>query len=51
MGKFFCTDGIRGVAGKDLNSTLAMKVGSCVAYVLGKKEENLTVLIGRDTRS
>lgn len=51
MGKLFGTDGIRGVAGEDLNSSLAMKVGSSAAYVLGKKEANLTVLIGRDTRT
>lgn len=51
MGKLFGTDGIRGVAGKDLDSTLAMNVGSAAAYVLGKNKKNINVLVGRDTRN
>ena len=50
MGKLFGTDGIRGIVGDDLTTDLAMKVGESSAYVLGKREENLVVLIGRDTR-
>ena len=50
MGKLFGTDGIRGVVGDDLTTELEMKVGESSAYVLGKREEDLVVLIGRDTR-
>ena len=49
MGKLFGTDGIRGIANVDLTPSLAMKVGKASAYVLGKNED-VTVLIGRDTR-
>lgn len=49
MGKLFGTDGIRGIAGKDLTCELAMKLGEASSYVLGKTN-NVTVLIGRDTR-
>ena len=50
MGKLFGTDGIRGIVGDDLTTELAMKIGESSAYVLGKREEELVVLIGRDTR-
>lgn len=50
MGKLFGTDGIRGVAGKDLTVELATNVGRASSYVLGKNKKNITVLIGRDTR-
>ena len=50
MGKLFGTDGIRGIVGDDLTTELAMKVGESSAYVLGKREDDLVVLIGRDTR-
>lgn len=50
MGKLFGTDGIRGIVGDDLTVQLAYKVGLAAAYVLGKEKENLTVLIGKDTR-
>ena len=49
MGKLFGTDGIRGIVGEDLTSELALKIGCASAYVLGQKE-NMTVLLGRDTR-
>ena len=50
MGKLFGTDGIRGIVGEDLTHELALKVGEASAYVLGEEFENITVLIGRDTR-
>lgn len=50
MGKLFGTDGIRGIVGEDLTPELGMKIGESSAYVLGKRESNLVVLIGRDTR-
>lgn len=50
MGKLFGTDGIRGIVGEDLTHELALKVGEASAYVLGEEFDNITVLIGRDTR-
>ena len=51
MGKLFGTDGVRGVAGRDLNAQLAYKIGLCTSHVLisstGKKPR---ILIGKDTR-
>ncbi|HAX03356.1 MAG: hypothetical protein A2Y45_00655 [Tenericutes bacterium GWC2_34_14] len=46
MGKYFGTDGIRGIAFRELNSELAFKVGQAIAHVL--KPE--VVVIGMDTR-
>ncbi|CAM3640217.1 MULTISPECIES: phosphoglucosamine mutase [Saccharibacillus] len=50
MGKYFGTDGVRGVANKELTAELAYKVGRCGGYVLAGKVEKPTVLIGMDTR-
>ena len=47
MGKFFGTDGIRGVANKELTCALALKVGMAVAYTLGKGSK---ILVGKDPR-
>ena len=49
MGRLFGTDGVRGIAGEDLDASLALKIGKAAAYVLGKDKE-ITVLVGRDTR-
>lgn len=49
MGKLFGTDGIRGVANKDLTPELAFKVGRAAAYVLSKGKKGKIVL-GKDTR-
>lgn len=46
MGKYFGTDGIRGVAFEKLNSELAFRVGQAIGHVLKPK----TVVIGMDTR-
>lgn len=53
MGRLFGTDGVRGIANKDLTNELAMKIGSAAATVLLKeaKSKKPTVLIGRDTRA
>lgn len=50
MGKLFGTDGIRGVANKDLTPELAYQVGRAGAYILahGKKGK---ILVGKDTRA
>ncbi len=51
MARLFGTDGIRGVANKDLTSELAMKIGRAVAMVLSNKSnKHPKVVIGKDTR-
>lgn len=51
MGKFFGTDGIRGLANDDLTCELAMKVGRATAFILLKNIKTTpTVFIGKDTR-
>ncbi|MDH6363201.1 phosphoglucosamine mutase [Enterococcus sp. PF1-24] len=51
MGKYFGTDGVRGVANKELTPELAFKLGRCGGYVLSQHEEKRPrVLVGRDTR-
>lgn len=50
MGKLFGTDGVRGIANKDLTALLAYQVGAASAYVLGETKPNIKVVIGRDTR-
>lgn len=48
MGELFGTDGVRGVANKELTPELAFKLGRAGAYVLCGGRG--TILIGRDTR-
>jgi len=59
MGKYFGTDGIRGVAGEALDAELTIKIGRAVATVLiqaGNQQKppvsgyRPRVMIGRDTR-
>lgn len=50
MGKYFGTDGVRGVANEGLTPELAYKIGRCGGYVLTGKAEKPVVVIGRDTR-
>jgi len=59
MGKYFGTDGIRGIAGENLDAELAIKIGRAVATVLIQAghqdkppipEDRPRVMIGRDTR-
>lgn len=50
MGKYFGTDGVRGVANSELTPELAFKVGRFGGYVLTKDKQRPKVLIGRDTR-
>ncbi|HHT68205.1 MAG TPA: phosphoglucosamine mutase [Firmicutes bacterium] len=49
MLKYFGTDGIRGVANRELTVELALRVGRATALVLGN-EARQPVLIGRDPR-
>ena len=51
MPKLFGTDGIRGIANKELTAEQAMKVGVAGAYVLaGQSGRKPKILIGADTR-
>ncbi|WP_062353321.1 phosphoglucosamine mutase [Bacillus kwashiorkori] len=50
MGKYFGTDGVRGVANSELTPELAFRLGRFGGYVLTKDKERPKVLIGRDTR-
>ncbi|RKL65847.1 phosphoglucosamine mutase [Salipaludibacillus neizhouensis] len=50
MGKFFGTDGVRGIANKELTPELAFKLGRFGGYVLTKETTKPKILIGRDTR-
>lgn len=50
MGKYFGTDGVRGIANSELTPELAFKLGRCGGYVLTREKEAPRVLVGRDTR-
>ena len=50
MARMFGTDGVRGVANKDLSCELALKIGKAGAYVLTSEVHQPRILLGRDTR-
>ncbi|SDK90584.1 phosphoglucosamine mutase [Natronincola ferrireducens] len=50
MGKLFGTDGVRGIANKELTPELAYKLGRIGAYILLKEKVKGKVVIGKDTR-
>jgi phosphoglucosamine mutase len=50
MGKFFGTDGVRGVANLELTPELVFRLGRFGAFVLTKQKQNAKMVIGRDTR-
>jgi phosphoglucosamine mutase len=50
MGKYFGTDGVRGVANTELTPELAYKIGRCGGYVLTRTASKPKVVIGLDTR-
>ncbi|MCU6709756.1 phosphoglucosamine mutase [Paenibacillus sp. J5C_2022] len=50
MGKYFGTDGVRGIANKELTPELAYKIGRCGGYVLTRTASKPKVVIGQDTR-
>jgi phosphoglucosamine mutase len=50
MGKLFGTDGVRGVANKDLSSELAYKLGRVGGYFLTKDKNRPKMVVGMDTR-
>jgi len=51
MKKYFGTDGVRGIANKELTPELAFKLGRIGSYILTKNtQDKPRVLVGRDTR-
>lgn len=53
MGKYFGTDGVRGVANGELDALLAFKIGAAAAYALTQEAAHnarAKLLIGKDTR-
>ncbi|WP_408008975.1 phosphoglucosamine mutase [Pseudalkalibacillus sp. A8] len=50
MGKYFGTDGVRGVANTELTPELAFRLGRFGGYVLTKETQKPKIIIGRDTR-
>ena len=54
MGKYFGTDGVRGIANDELTPHLAYKIGRAGAFVLEEHSNNKNtrtrVIIGTDTR-
>ena len=50
MGKYFGTDGVRGIANSELTPELAFKLGRIGGHIFTKDKERAKVLIGRDTR-
>lgn len=50
MGKYFGTDGVRGVANRELTAEMAYSIGSCGGYVLAGNLDKPKVVIGMDTR-
>lgn len=53
MGKYFGTDGVRGVANVELDALLAFRIGAAAATVLTEERDGqgkAKILIGKDTR-
>jgi len=50
MGRLFGTDGVRGIANKELTGQLAFDIGRAGAYILTKGKKNSKIVVGMDTR-
>jgi len=53
LGRYFGTDGVRGVANSELDALLAFKIGAAAAYALTQESAHgrkAKLLIGKDTR-
>ena len=50
MGKLFGTDGVRGIANKDLSSELSYKLGRIGGFFLTKGKKRPKMVVGMDTR-
>lgn len=55
MGRLFGTDGVRGLANRDLTAELALELAVAAAQVLGERDlpggQRLTAVVGRDPRA
>lgn len=50
MGKYFGTDGVRGVANEDLTLDMAVRIGQYLGWYYGQQRNHARILIGKDTR-
>lgn len=50
MGRFFGTDGVRGVANRELTPELAYRLGRAGAFVVTKGKHRPRIVVGKDTR-
>ncbi|WP_367307343.1 phosphoglucosamine mutase [Alicyclobacillus acidocaldarius] len=50
MGRWFGTDGVRGVANQELTPELAFRLGRVGAYVLTARRPGSRIVVGKDTR-
>lgn len=50
MARLFGTDGVRGIANKELTIELAMALGKYGAHVITKGKEKAKIIVGKDTR-
>lgn len=50
MRKYFGTDGVRGIANKELTCDLAYRLGRAGGYVLSEGRDKVKVVVGKDTR-
>lgn len=50
MKKLFGTDGIRGIAYRDITKELVIKVASAIAYIFNRENKGIKVIIGNDGR-
>ena len=52
MGKYFGTDGFRGMAGRELNAEHAFQIGRFLGWYYGPRQNrsDARIVIGKDTR-
>lgn len=50
MGRYFGTDGVRGLANQELTPELAYKFGRTGAYLITKQKAKASIVVGKDTR-
>ncbi len=50
MGKYFGTDGVRGLANQTLSMDMAVKIGKYLGYHYSKDGKHAKIVVGKDTR-
>ena len=50
MGRLFGTDGVRGIANRELTPELAFKLGKAGTFILKRRINGRSMIIGKDTR-